>query len=49
MHFASTYPSLCINTIIMVLVVVIVIIINMIIIIIVGRYASSDLDATFTQ
>ena len=47
MHFASTYPSLCINTIIMVIVVVI--IINMIIIIIVGRYASSDLDATFTQ
>ena len=47
MHFASTYPSLCINTIIMVIVVVI--IINMIIIIVDGRYASSDLDATFTQ
>ena len=47
MHFASTYPSLCINTIIMVIVDVI--IINMIIIIVDVRYASSDLDATFTQ
>ena len=46
MHFAISDPTLFINSIIMVIVVAI--IINMIIII-VGRYASSDPDATFTQ